>query len=332
VPRLRLTGRSRLRLGRRLAALASALAVGGVALSACAPAHEGAAATVGNVRISVDQVKAGAATALADAGTQASASADVASLQRKVLSRFIEDDLLAAAARAKSVTVSEGEVQTALANAEQANGGKQQLESLAAQQGIAAADLHDYLYYALLEQKVGGALTANTTVPTADLKLIVAADKSSADQALAQVGNDPSKFAAAAQQFSQDTTSSANGGDIGSLPLATLPEPLKTDVTTKAVGAIFEELIQGQYYVVLISSRADTPFSQLDSQTAQSVQTDAVDTYLASISKQQPISVSPRFGSWDPAQAAVVASTGALVSPAQGSAAASPLPSDAAGG
>jgi len=296
--------------------MAGTVAASGLAITGCAPTHAGAAATVGGDRITVNQVKAGAATMLADSGTKDSAAADPAGLQRSVLTRLITNDLVADAARSKGVTVSEGDVQTALVSAKQAQGGEAQLESAAAQSGVAAADIHDYLYYELLREKLGAALTVDAKVPTIDLRVIAVADKATADKVLALVQADPTQFAAAVQQYSQDSSTVPNGGDIGDVPLVALNEPLQTDVASKAVGDIFEEVIGGQYYIFLVHSRETTAISDLDSSMAQQFQLQALNDYLSTVAKQNPVSVSPRYGAWDAAKVTVVASPGALSSSA----------------
>jgi hypothetical protein len=299
----------------KIAAIAAAALATSLAVSACGTEHAGAAATVGDTRISVSQVKAGADVMLKDQGTQESASAD-ANLQRSVLSRIIKDTLLDRAASDKGVAVSEGDVKNELADAAKQSGGQTQLESAAAQQGIAKADLHDYIYYALLEQKLGEKLTSGQIIKTAHLSVIMVADKATADKAVAEIGSDPSKFPAAAKKYSTNTASAAQGGDIGQIPVDTLPEPIKTDVTTKAEGTIFEETIQGTYYVIYLQSRDDTPISELSgTQAAAQTQQAAVTKYLGTISASDHVTVSPRYGSWDAETLAVVPSTGKLSSP-----------------
>lgn len=292
------------------AALATSLAV-----SACGTVHAGAAATVGDTRIPVSQVKANADTMLKDAGTGSAAAANE-DLQRSVLSRIIKDKLLDRAASDKGVTVTQGEVKNELADAAKQSGGEEQLESAAAQQGIAKADLHDYVYYALLEQRLGEKLTSGQSIKTAHLGVIMVADKATADKAVAEIGSDPSKFADAAKKYSTNAASAAQGGDIGDIPIDTLPEPIKTDVTTKAEGTIFEETLQGSYYVIYLQSRADTPLSDLSgTQAATQTQQAAVTKYLGTISASDHVSVSPRYGTWDADTLTVVAGGSKLSSP-----------------
>ena len=299
----------------KLAVMAGAALATSLAVSACGTVHAGAAATVGDTRISVSQVKSGADTILNDTGT-GSAAASNSDLQRSVLTRIIKDTLLDRAARDKGVSVTDGEVKNELANAAKQSGGEAQLESAAAQQGVAKADLHDYVYYALLEQRLGEKLTSGQTVKTAHLAVIMLADKATADKALAEIGSDASKFSDAAKKYSTDAASAAQGGDIGNIPIDTLPDPIKTDVSSKATGTIFEEAVQGAYYLIYLQSRDETPLSQLSgSQAATQTQQAAVTKYLGTISASDHVSVSPRYGTWDASSLAVVPGGSKLSSP-----------------
>jgi hypothetical protein len=299
----------------RLLAAAGAVVASGLVLSACGPMHPGAAATVGNTRISVTQVKAGADTMLKDKGTANGASSN-ADLQRQVLTRIIKDQLIADAAHRKGVSVSEGAVQDELSTATDQAGGKDKLEVAAAGQGIAANDLHDFIYYALLQQELGKALTKDIKINTADIAIIALQDSATAEQVLAEVKADPSKFADVAKAKSLDTTTGPKGGDVGQVPIDTLPAPLNTDLASKDVGSIFVEQIQGAYYVILLKARDSKSVSDLDgTQAAQQAQQAAFTKYLSSVSNDEGVTISPRYGSWDSDSLTVTPSSGALTSP-----------------
>src|SRR5579875_76960 len=313
--------------------LAAMLGTAALAISACGPAHPGAAATVGDVRITDAQVQKAANVMLQDSGTRAAAQADPAGLRRDVLTRLIKDVLLQRAAASRGVTVSEADVQHELALAEQQEGSRAQLEAAAASNGIAAADLHDYLYYYLLEQGLATALTKDQMVAVAHVKVISLTDKSTADTVLAKVTANPGDFAQLAKQYSQDQ-SAANGGDVGEVPIDGLTDPLKTDIQNKPLNTPFLESDSSGYYIIMVVDRGNRPLSSVSgSQVAQQLQQQAVTKYLTSIAKQYPISVSPRYGVWDAASQTVVPASNSATSlstPAAGGAPSSP-PSSPAG-
>ena len=125
--------------------------IGAVAmcLSACGPMHPGAAATVGSTRISVADLNAAVAhdTASAPATTPAARTSAVQSS----LTTIIRDDLIADAATAKGVTVSEADIQALLAQQRQTNGSD---EATAKANNIPFADLHQVVYQDLLLNKL----------------------------------------------------------------------------------------------------------------------------------------------------------------------------------
>ena len=308
---LRLAGRAR-----RGVALTAAATVAGLGLSACGTPHPGAAAVVGSTRISINQLNTAVSTMLNDSGTASSASSDVASLRRTVLTRLVRDALVVDGAKLKGVSVSEGDVQNELSAALQQEGGSQaQLNAVAAQQGIAAADLHDYIYYAVLESKIADALTKDDTVQEVDAAHILVADKATADKILAQVQADPSKFAALAKQYSTDTGSKNNGGDLGFAPKGSYVEPFDNEVNTAPVGSIFEVHTQYGYHVVHVIDRKQVPVSQLTQTQAQQIQGQAFNTFLLSVAKRDGVTINPRYGSWDTAQLQVAAAPGELSTP-----------------
>ncbi|MCL6538826.1 MAG: SurA N-terminal domain-containing protein [Acidothermus sp.] len=318
----------------RMSWLVPVLVAAGVAVSACGPVHPGAAATVGNTRITDDQVQKAARVMLEDSGTRASAQADLAGLRRDVLSRLIKDELLSRGAALRGVTVSEADVQHELAALRKQEGSQQQLEQAAAAAGIAAADLHDYLYYYLMQQRLADALTKGRTVATAHVEVISVTDKATADTVLAKVRQNLGDFPTLARQYSKDQ-SAANGGDVGQVPIENLPEPLKTDIANKPLNTPFLESDSNGYYIIVVLERGEQPLSALSgTQLGQQIQQQALSQYLASLAARYPITVSPRYGVWDAtSQTVVPAGTSAtsLTTPAPGTQTALPTPSTPAG-
>jgi SurA-like protein len=154
--------------------LSPALAVGAAAivatvgcLSACGPLHEGAAATVGNTRISVAALNA--AVAKATASPTADAPADRTGAVQSSLTALIQGDLIADGAKQKGVTVSESDIQAFLATQRQTNGTD---AGTAQANGIALSDLHQAVYEALLLDKLIAAVSGTKTDQTAEQKAL----------------------------------------------------------------------------------------------------------------------------------------------------------------
>jgi hypothetical protein len=157
---------SRLRPARASGLAATAVAAA-LCLSACGPLHEGAAATVGNARISVAALNA--AVAKATATPTADAPADRTSTVQSSLTALIQGDLIADGAKAKGVTVSETDIQSFLATQRQTNGTD---AGTAQANGIALSDLHQAVYEALLLNKLITAVAGGSTDQTAQQKAL----------------------------------------------------------------------------------------------------------------------------------------------------------------
>jgi len=308
----------------RLAAAVGAATVTALGLSACAPVHAGAAATVGNDRITVGQLKALVQRTLADKTFAANQGSDVSAVQRQELTSLVSHKLLSLAAVQERISVSEGEIGNELAAVEKQEGSKEKLETDAAQNGIAPTDIHDYLYYVLLEQK----LAPKITTPVVHTAHILVKDKATAEKILGQVQSDPSQFAAIAKAQSIDTQSAPNGGDLGTVPSAQFVTQFADAVDAAKVGSYFVVQSQFGWHVVHLISRTTTTLQDLDAQAqqatdqtsqqqAQQVESAVFTRYLAKVAKKAGgVSVNPRYGTWNAEQASVVASTGSLASPA----------------
>ena len=307
----------------RLVAAAGSVLAGALALTACGPVHAGAAATIGNIRISDAALKAAVNRALDDP-TFAASQSDVGTWQRTELSTLISDQLLVIAAKQEGVSVSEGEVGTELASVQAQEGSKDALDKDAAQNGIPPEDIHDYFYYVLLEQK----LAPKITTPMVHAAHILVKDQATAQKILAEVEADPSQFAALAKSQSIDTTTGPNGGDLGTEPSAEFVTPFADAVDSAPVGGYFVVHSQFGWHVVHLISRTTATLDQIDEQgsqattsaeqsQAQQVHAAVFSRYLSQVAKKAGgVSVNPRYGAWSDDQAAVVASTGSLVSPA----------------
>jgi hypothetical protein len=130
-----------------VAAVALALTV-----AACGPMHTGAAATVGSTRISITELQADVQQQLT-----LTPSVERSTVARSILTNMIINDLIADGATAKGVSVSEQEIQAVLTTQRQQNGTD---ENTAKANGIAPADLHQRVYEALLQNKLGQVVTA----------------------------------------------------------------------------------------------------------------------------------------------------------------------------
>ena len=191
----------------------------------------GAAAIVGEQRITTEELQELVERGLADPQAAQQLGADRPAYQRLALSRLINSAILEEVAEDEDVEVTDGDVDQQIEQFAQQAGGREPLEQQAAQSGIAPEDLKPFVRSIVLDQAVGDAVTADIDVPQADLKglyeeniaqydrvrarHILVPEEAQARSILADVQKDPTTFADLAAQFSTDTSNKDQGGDLG---------------------------------------------------------------------------------------------------------------------
>src|SRR3954447_18908605 len=108
------------------------------------PVRSGAAATVGDKRISTDELAGLVSRGLKDPQAQQQLGADKPKFQRDTLGRLIRHEILVATAKREHVTATAGAVDAKIANFEQQAGGSAALLQQAAQGGISQRDLRPF--------------------------------------------------------------------------------------------------------------------------------------------------------------------------------------------
>lgn len=325
------------RIPRRTALLASA-ALALPLLAACGGAAQpGAAATIGSASVSTSDLTARVDRSLTDPSAKQRFGADRASFERRTLTLMIDHYLIQEAARQEQVSVTDAEVRARLAAFAQQAGGMTQLEQQAASAGVAKVDLEPYVRDLTLTGKVGEKLVANVSVPQAQLlaawrqqfvqvhaRHILVKTKAQADSLLAQVKADPKRFAALAKQYSIDTGSKVNGGDLGTQAPSGFVAPFAAAVSSAPVGSFVEVQTQFGWHVIEVLSRKETKSlaaatPELRAQLLQQTQQQKVGQLLGDISKRLKVSVNPRFGTWNATKGQVDPPANQLSTPAPSS-------------
>lgn len=296
-----------------------------VSASACT-SSPGAAALVGNDRISIDTLQATVNRALADPQAQQQLGADRAKFTRDQLGRLINNILVARIAARDGITASPADIDQQLAQFAQSAGGEQQLEQQAAAAGVPVRDLRTFIRYYVLEQKIADRLVAGVTVSDADLQAayqknidqydqvnsahILVASKKLADSLLAQVKAKPSSFAPLAKKYSIDTGSKNNGGNLGFQAASTLVKPFADAIFAAKPGTFLEVHSQFGWHVVHVIAHRKTPLSavadQLKAQILQPKRQQLLEQALAAEGHKDGVYVSPRYGIWNAANNTVV--------------------------
>lgn len=318
----------------------------------------GAAATVGDDRITTSTLDGYVTRGLKDAAAAQKIGNDKAGYERDVLGRIIQHQIITAAATKLKVTATGADVDQFAKDLDQRivqSGQGTSLASAASAAGIAKADQRQYFTDLVLKDLIADKLTSDIQVPDSILKQgyaqniarydqvhsahILVATKALADNILRQVKADPTTFAALAAKYSTDTGSKAAGGDLGFQGRGALVKPFEDAIFKNKPGSFVEAKTQFGFHVIHVIERKTTTFEQakrdLRRQLLSSQRTEALTKTLAEVAKTLGVHVNPRFGTWDAAAEDVVAPSScpssAFVSPSpRAGDLATPVPTDAA--
>lgn len=326
----------------RLLAAAAGLTVA-LALTGCGTTlRTGAAAVVGDDRITSTRLQQVIDRGLADPQAQQSVGADRTAFTRSVLLRLISHDLLVAAATQQGVSVDNGAVDAAQDRIAAQLGGVVRLKAEAAKAGIGAADLRQTLSDVALRDALADKLTADVPVDEAKLRAayqaglasfdqvhsahILVATKALAQQLLGQAKADPGSFKALAAQYSSDSGSKDKGGDLGFQGRGALEKPFEAAIFGNPAGSFVLARTRYGFHVIHILERRTTTFDQARDSLRRGLlgqaRQDAVNALLTKTATRLGVKVNPRYGAWDAAANDVVAAKDRVSKPAGGTASA----------
>jgi foldase protein PrsA len=299
-----------------------------VAVSGC-NTSPGAAALVGGDRISIARLQSEVNRALTDPQAQAQLGADRAGFTRTELGRLINNSIVAAAASAHHITVTPHEVDTQIASFAQQAGGMTQLLQQAAQGGVPKSELHSFIRYYVLQQKLADSLVADVPVSQSQLQAayqqnidqydqvhsahILVKSKAQADSILAKVRANPDQFAALAAKFSTDTSNKDNGGDLGFAGRGQFVPEFSNAIFAAKPGSFIEVHSQFGWHVVHVIEHRTISLQKATPELKTTILKDSRDKLLAetmqATAKRLGIHVNPRYGHWDPTKGNVVATS-----------------------
>ena len=280
----------------------------------------GAAALVGDERITVDTLQEVVERGLADPQAEEQLGQDRPAFQRQVLSRLVNREVLQAAAEQEGVTVDEGEVDDQLQDFAAQAGGEEALEAQAAQNGISPQDLQPFLRDVVLQQELGDVLTEDEDVPQEQLqglysqniaqydrvrsRHILVEDEAQARSILAQVQEDPARFEELAAEFSTDTSNKDQGGDLGLQGKGQFVPEFEALLFSAEPGTYDVVQTQFGWHVVNVQERETTSLQEatpeLRRAALQEQRAEATGELLRDVAKRLGVTVNPRFGRWDP--------------------------------
>jgi foldase protein PrsA len=336
------------RTPRRLALAAGAAAL--LLLSGCGDSQvrPGAAAIVGDERITTDALEQLVERGLADPQAAQQLGSDREGYQRLALSRLINNEVLEEVAEDEQVTVTEGDVSQQIEKFAAQAGGREALEQQAAQSGIAPQDLPGFVRAIVLDQAIGDKVTADLDVPPADLQAlyqenigqydqvrsrhILVAQEAQARTILANVQKDRSRFEQLAAQFSTDTSNKDQGGSLGLAGRGQFVPAFENAIFGARPGQVVLVQTQFGWHVVEVLERNTTTLAEatpeLRRTALQTERQTRVQELVARATEELGVKVNPRFGRWNPESGQVEPIDGAngVLTPAPGKGGGAPLP------
>lgn len=309
----------------RLAGAAATLVVVVLSVSAC-NTSPGAAALVGDERISTSALQDEVDAALSLPDVQPQLASDRAGFTRTELARLVTNFIIAAAAEEHHLTASQSDIDQQMNEFAQQAGGQAQLFQQAEQSGIPRKELTEFTRFYVLEQKLADELVASVPVSEAQLKAayqknidqydqvhsahILVKSKALADQILAQVKQDPSSFAKLAAKYSVDTSNKDTGGDLGFAGHGQFVPSFSDAIFGAKAGSFIEVHTQFGWHVVHVIAHRTISLAQATPQLKSSLLQDTRDKLLAEAlaaeGKKLGVHINPRYGRWDNATQTVV--------------------------
>ncbi len=289
----------------------------------------GAAATVGDERITTATLDAYLQRSLKDATAKQKYDADQTGFERDVLARIVDHDIIVAAAKAKGVTVTGADVDSYADNLDEQLQAQQgtTLAGAAAAAGIAEKDQREFFTDLVLKDALGDKLTESIEVPANVLKEsydsniaqydkvdsahILVATKALADNILRQVKADPTQFATLAAKYSTDTGSKDKGGELGFQGKGALVKEFEAAIFGNPAGSFVEVHTQFGYHVIHVEQRRTITLAQATKSLRRNLLQDqrqkAIGDFLVKTAKDLGVHINPRFGNWDSATQTIVA-------------------------
>lgn len=286
----------------------------------------GAAALVGEQRITSESLRELVERGLADPQAAQQFGSDRAAFQRQTLSRLLNREILEAAAQAGGVTVSDSEVDAQLEQFVLQVGSREMLDQQAAQSGIAPTDLPRFVRDIVLDMQLADQLTEDVEVPREQLQAvydqniaqfdqvrsrhILVPDEPTARRILDQVRQDPSRFAALAAELSTDTSNKDMGGDLGLAGRGQFVPAFEEALFAAQPGAF--EIVQTQFgwHVINVVERQTTTLEEATPELRRTVLQEQRQQASADVLRETAarlgVTVNPRFGRWDPEKGTVV--------------------------
>ncbi len=213
----------------------------------------------------------------------------------QILTKLVQQQAVVNEAGKLGVSVSDSDVQAALANTRQRLGGAAALNSALAQQGLNLDEFTRYERLNLIVSRV-------QATSAADFDLAKSVD------ARAVAGDD---FAQLARQYTTDTGSKAAGGDLGWVAPGSAVAPFEQAALALAPGQVTPQPVQTQfgYHIIKLIAKgrplADAT-ATINDQLEQGARRQAFTAWVHQAVARNRIRINPSFGQFDASNDSVV--------------------------
>ncbi len=295
-------------------------------LSGCGDTFVTAAAIVNGEKITDQEVQAQLDLALADPQTSAQLGEGAAREERikdatrLTLSILIQAQLVENFATAQKVEVDPQALDEQIAGAVQQAGGQAAFDLELERLGLTLDEVRENLSRQLLVEAVAARI-ARDEVSEAELRaayddrileftevrishiLLLNVEQAEAVKAEAT----PANFARLARTRSEDPSSSARGGDLGTRRAIELPEALAQAVLRAGIDKVGGPVLTDSgYHVFLVKQRREIPFAEVKADLLSERQNDVFAAWLGEQIRTAEIRVNPRYGRLDVASGRVL--------------------------
>lgn len=285
---------------------------------ACGGVPADVAARVDGETIPMSRLSSIVSRQVAAAPQGAAAAPDPASGQRSVLSLLIQAELIEQAARQRGVEVTEEDIEGAIEQQASALGGRQQLDQRLREFGLSRQEARRVFFRVLaLEERLRASLSGGQpseaelreryrqeqgTLAQVQLRHILVDSRGAAQQVRDRLEGG-ADFAELARQRSTDQRSASQGGSLGTLRVASLPQSIQGAIEGVEPGGIVGpvQTPAGFHVLQVVARNPDPTFEQVRDQLAQQLSQERQQSYeqfITDLFTGARVTVNPRIGRW----------------------------------
>jgi foldase protein PrsA len=267
----------------------------------------GAAATVDGEQVPRDQLES-AVRELTAESPEDGAEASVEDTQRQVLTLLIQAKIIENLAAEEGIEVDEGEVQQRIESDREQAGGDEEFAQMLTFQNLTVELYEQVLVPAQLRvDEMRQRLAADEpAVQARTARHILVGSEEEARTVLDEL-EEGADFADLAAEYSEDTGSGAQGGDLGSAPRGAYVPEFDDAVWGAQIGTLVGPIeTQFGFHLIEVTDEEETPASELDVQQLEELVGEQLAALVGGAFQEAEVDVDPAFGRWDPEATAVV--------------------------